>query len=277
MSGPAGDPAPPPVPSSGPSSGPPPGDDRPGRAARWWRPALLLAIFVATAVVAVSVGVPPVDEVRAWIAGAGWAGPLLWAVLYAGLSLTPVPVSLLAVAGGVLFGLGPGLPATLAGKLVGAAVGFALARRLGRGSVVRSLDGRTGRGAARLAALDDLVRRRGVIAVIGVRLAPVLPFSLMNMAWGLTAVRQRDYMVGTIVGAFPGTAALVAVGAYGADPGSLPFLLSLGGLGVLGLIGVVLARRRLRTEPSLAGGTATPAPTATSPGTSTGRGSPDDG
>ncbi|MEQ3552750.1 MFS transporter [Pseudonocardia nematodicida] len=122
-------------------------DVRPGSrpAARWWRPSLLVVLVAATAGVALSVGVPSVAEIRGWIGGAGWAGPLAWAAVYAALSLTPVPVSALAVAGGVLFGLNAGLPATLAGKPVGAAIGFALARRLGRAAVVGWLD-RRGRG-----------------------------------------------------------------------------------------------------------------------------------
>lgn len=211
--------------------------------ARLWRPVLLVALVGVAVVVAIAVGVPSVEQLRDGLAGTGWAGPLLWAALYAGLSLTPVPVSLLAVLGGVLFGFGEGLPATLAGKFVGAAVGFALARRLGRDTVLRLVD-RSGRGAERMAVVDDLVRRRGVLAVVGVRLAPVLPYSVLNLLWGLTAVRFRHYLLGTVLGVTPGTTALVAVGAFGTDPGSLPFLVSVAGLGVVVLTGVVLARRR---------------------------------
>lgn len=220
---------------------------------------MLAALVVAAVAVAVSVGVPPVAGIRGWLAGAGWAAPLVWAVLFAGLSLTPVPVSALAVAGGVLLGFGPGLPATLAGKLVGAAVGFALARRLGRATVLRGLD-RSGRRAARLAEADAVLHRQGLPAVIAVRLAPMLPFSVLNTVWGLTAVRWRHYLAGTAIGVTPGTTALVAVGAFGTEPGSWPFLLAVSALGLVVLTGVVLARRRL----SRAG--RTPAPGDPDPG-----------
>lgn len=215
--------------------------------ARWWRPVLLLTLVVLAGVIAVSVGIPSVDELRGRVAGYGWVGPVVWAVVLAGLSLTPVPVSVLAVAGGVVFGLGPGLPATLAGKVVGAAIGFAVARRLGRGTVLRWLD-RSGRGAARMAVVDDLVRHHGMLSVVAVRLAPVLPYSVLNLAWGLTAVRPRDYLVGTVLGVAPGTSALVAVGASGSEPGSLPFLISVAGLGLVVLAGVVLGRWRVRAS-----------------------------
>ncbi len=220
--------------------------------ARWWPPALLVLIVLVAIGVALVVGVPSLGEIRGWVAGAGWAGPVLYAVVYAGLSLTPVPVSVLSIAGGVLFGLGLGLPVVLAGAITGAVAGFALARRLGRGSMVR-LQERAGPGAARLSALDGLLRRRGLITMIGVRLAPVLPFAMLNMGCGLTAVRLRDYTIGSAVGMTPGAAAFVAVGAYGAEPGSLSFLLSVAGLAVVLVCAAVVARRRRSPGQSIAG------------------------
>ena len=220
------------------------------RAVRWWRPVLLVLVVVAAAVVAVVVGVPPLATVRGWVGAAGWAGPVLYAALYAGLSLTPAPASVLSIGGGVLFGLGIGLPVVLAGAVTGAVGGFVLARHLGRGGVERLAE-RAGAGAARLARLDELLRRRGLLTMIGIRIAPIIPFAVLNMACGLTAVRSRDYVVGSAIGMVPGAAAFVAVGAYGADPGSLPFLLSLGGLAVVLVAGAVVARRRrpARAEP----------------------------
>jgi uncharacterized membrane protein YdjX (TVP38/TMEM64 family) len=205
-------------------------------------------VLAATGV-AVAVGVPPLEDVRGWVAAAGWAGPVLYAAVYAGLSLTPVPVSVLSVAAGMLFGLGTGLVVSLAATFTAAAIGFALARRLGRGSMIR-LQQRDGPTSARLRALDGLLRRRGLLAVVGVRLAPLLPFAVLNMGCGLTAVRLRDYAIGTVIGMAPGETALVAVGAHGAEPGSLPFLLSVGGLALVVVLGVVVARRHRATRPA---------------------------
>lgn len=209
------------------------------------RLALLGVLVLALVAVALLVGVPPLAEVRAWIDGAGWAGPVLYAALYAGLSLTPAPASVLSIGGGVLFGLALGVPVVMAGAITGALVGFGLARRLGRDSVER-LQARAGVGAARLAQLDALLRRRGRLAIIGIRLAPVVPFAVLNMACGLTALRFRDYAVGSAVGMLPAVTAFVAVGAYGGDPGSLPFLVSVGGL-----LAVVLVARMTVSGPPM--------------------------
>lgn len=196
-----------------------------------------MLVVVGGAAIVVTLGVPPVEEIRGWAQRVGWAGPLLFAALYAGLSLTPAPVAVLSIGAGVLFGLPVGTGAVMVGALAGSAIGFGLSRVLGRATVERF-------GGERLARLDGLLRRRGLLAVIAVRLVPLLPFTALNYACGLTAVRTRDYLLGTALGIAPGAAAYVTIGAYGAIPGSTPFLLAIGGLAVLAILGVVVGRRR---------------------------------
>lgn len=81
--------------------------------------------------------------------------------------------------------------------------------------------------------MDALLRRRGLLAVIGVRLIPVLPFTAINYAAGLTAVGTRDYVMGTAVGIVPGTVAWVALGSYGTEPASWPFAAAVAALVLL--------------------------------------------
>jgi len=206
----------------------------------WLRPAVLVALVATGAVIALTVGVPPVTEIRTWVGLAGLAGPALFVLLYAGLTLTPVPASLLGVAGGVLFGLPVGLSVVLTGAVLGAVAGFAGARWLGRDTVRRF-------AGPRLRRLDELVHRRGLLAVLGARLVPLVPFTTLNIVLGLTAVGWRDYVVGTVVGILPAATAYVTIGAFGADPGSTPFLLAVGGLVTLAA-GSVLATRHRRNR-----------------------------
>ncbi len=223
-------------------SAPAAGSDVPAsRPARWWiRPALLALLLAAGTAVVLTVGVPPVEEIRAWVEAAGWAAPVAFVVLYAALTLTPAPATVLSIAAGLLFGVAGGLAVVLTGALASAIGAFGLSRTLGRGAVERV-------DSERLRRLDGMLRRRGLLAVIGVRLVPLLPFTALNYACGLTAVRVRDYVLGTAVGILPGAAAYVTVGAYGAQPGSAPFLIALGGLVVLTVGGLVVSRRRRST------------------------------
>jgi uncharacterized membrane protein YdjX (TVP38/TMEM64 family) len=201
--------------------------------------AITLAVFVAVAIaVGFLVPLPELEAVRDWTAELGVVGGVGFALLYAAVTLTPAPKNVLSVAAGLAFGFGWALAAVYGGALLGAAAAFALGRGLGRDAVERY----TG---ARVARLDDLLRRRGLLAVIGVRLIPVLPFTAINYGAGLTAVRRRDYALGTALGIIPGTVAYVALGAYGLELG-WPAWTAIGVLGALTLAGAVFAGVRRR-------------------------------
>lgn len=203
--------------------------------------AIALGVFVTVAVaVGFLVPLPELDQVQAWVAELGWLGAAAFALLYAGITLTPAPKNVLSIAAGLAFGFGTALALVYAGALLGAAAAFGLGRWLGRDAVERY----TG---ARIARLDDLVRRRGLAAVIGVRLIPVIPFTAINYGAGLTAVRRRDYALGTAIGIIPGTAAYVALGSFGLELG-WPAWLAIGVLGALTIGGAIWAERRRRTQ-----------------------------
>ena len=203
----------------------------------WVRLALLSALLATGVVVAVVVGVPPVEDIRAAVALAGWAAPVAYAAAYAAITLTPATAAALSVTAGVLFGVPLGLTVVMAGAVTSACVAFALARGLGRAAVAAA-------AGARLARLDRLPRRRGLLAVLGVRLVPLLPFAPLNYACGLVGVRWRDYVPGTALGILPGCAFSVTLGAYGSTPTSAPFVAAVAGVVLLSAGGFVMARRR---------------------------------
>lgn len=213
-----------------------------GRA--WWvRPALLIVLVLAGTALLVATGVPSIEEIRGWTSAAGWAAPVTFALLYAALTLVPAPATVLSIAAGVLFGLPLGLAAAMSGAVLGAMIAFGLSRWLGRSAVARI-------PSERLAWLDRKLSRRGLTAAIGIRLVPVIPFPALNYACGLTGIGVRDYLLGTVVGIIPSAAAYTTIGAYGADPGSVPFLLAVGGVAALLIGGFVVSRRR-RTRPAV--------------------------
>jgi uncharacterized membrane protein YdjX (TVP38/TMEM64 family) len=212
---------------------------------RWVRPALLVLLVAAGGLVAATVDLPPVTEIRAWVRTAGWAGPVLYAVGFTAVSLTPAPATVLTVGAGALFGWWVGLPVALAGALGGAYLGFAVARLLGR-SAVQGLVG------SRAARLEDVLRRRGLLAVIAIRLVPTGPFAMVNTACGISAVAARHYVIGTALGMLPGIGAFVAVGAFGATPWSTPFLVAVAALAALVVGGALLGRRRARRNQPVA-------------------------
>jgi len=209
-----------------------------------WRAAIFVAFVISVVVVGVAVPLPSLEKIRAAASDAGWWGAAAFVIGYGLVTLTPIPKNVVSIAAGLTWGLGVGVLLVYLGALIGAGLAFIIGRALGRDAVERF----TG---ARVARVDEVLRRRGLVALIGVRLVPVLPFTVINYTAALTGVRRRDYAIGTMVGILPGTLAYVAVGAYGTTLG-WPFYLAAGGLGALTVAGVIYSviwrRRRNRRD-----------------------------
>ncbi|GHJ59414.1 TVP38/TMEM64 family protein [Nocardioides sp. OK12] len=205
---------------------------------------VLLALVALAVGLQLSVGLPSQAELRSTLDGLGaWAVPAFVAA-YAAVSLLPAgPTAVMTVLGGLLLGFGTGLAAVLAAAVLGAVAAFFVSRLLGR-DAVRSLTGQ------RFASLDDRVRDNGFATVLLARLIPLVPFSTANYAFGLTSVSTRSYAGATALGIVPGSAVYVAVGAFGTDPGSPPFLLAIAALVLLTVLGVWRQRRTRGAAPS---------------------------
>ncbi len=159
-------------------------------------------------------GTPDIAAMRSRVDAAGPWGPILFFAIYAGLALMPVPKAVLTAAGGALFGLWVGAGLSLAGALVGAVVSFGAGRLLGREAVDSLIRGR-------LARVDGLLADHGLAAVLIVRLVPIVPFTAINYASGLSGVKSRHYVLGSAIGMMPGSLAYAALGAYGTNPWGL--------------------------------------------------------
>lgn len=88
----------------------------------------VLAIFVVVVtVLAVLVDVPSVAQLRDRYAATGLLGGVAFALLYAVLSLLPLPATVFTIAAGAVFGLGRGVPIVILGASLGAFAAFFLA------------------------------------------------------------------------------------------------------------------------------------------------------
>jgi phospholipase D1/2 len=146
-------------------------------------------------------------------------------------SLVAMPISLLILATAFVFGSLEAFVYALAGSLLGAGATFWIGHALGRGTV-RRLAGR------RLNALTRLLRRRGVLAVITVRVLPVAPFTVVNLVAGAAQVSPRDFFIGTVLGMAPGIAAIAI---FSERLSAVVFEPSLANLGWLALVLAIIA------------------------------------
>ncbi|MBR1168627.1 VTT domain-containing protein [Bradyrhizobium liaoningense] len=142
-------------------------------------------------------------------AQSGWGPPFaIAAFVLGGLVIFPVLVLIAATAAA----LGPwlGFVTAMAGVLLSALMLFAIGRFLGRERLQRLL----GRRAARI---QERVVGKGILAVVVIRMIPIAPFSLVNVAAGASTLPLRDFMVGTLLGMMPGILAMAVLGAQIAD------------------------------------------------------------
>lgn len=206
--------------------------------------ALLVALVVGGVVASLVLG-DDLETVRSAVRDAGPWGGLVFVVAHVVICLVPVPRTLLSLLAGALFGVAGGIALSLVASWAAAAVTFAIARGVGR-EAVASLAG------PRVARVERLLDEQGLVAVVVARLTPVAPFVLTNYGSGLSAVRGRDYALGTLVGVVPGSVAWATVGgSAGTDPTTL---LAGATVGVVLLVvtlalGRRLGRRRLAGAP----------------------------
>jgi len=147
-----------------------------------------------------------------WIEGLGFAGYVIFAVMYALFTVLFLPGFILTVGAGAVFGLGPAFVAVSIGSTVGACLAFLLGRFFARGMIESKVAGNE-----RFAAIDRAVGKQGWKIVFLTRLSPVFPFNLINYAYGLTKVPFWHYALASWIGMMPGTLLYVYVGSLSGD------------------------------------------------------------
>jgi uncharacterized membrane protein YdjX (TVP38/TMEM64 family) len=127
-------------------------------------------------------------------------------LLYVGVTALSLPVAAaMSLVAGALFGrwLGTGLVSVAA--TLGATGAFLASRYLFRNWV-------RGRLGDRLKRIDAGVERDGSYYLLSLRLVPLFPFWIINLAMGLTTMRVLPYMLVSWAGMLPGTFLYVNAG-----------------------------------------------------------------
>ena len=166
-----------------------------------------------------------------------------WAALaYIGLfTLLPAfffPVAVLALAGGLLFGLWRGAVYTFIGAVLNCSLMFFLARYAGRSRVEVLL-------AKKLSPQwrQRLSGNTGFALLVILRLIPAVPYNLINYAFGLTAMPFRTYILASAIGIIPGTFAFINIGDKALDVTDPNFWIAIGLLVLLLAVTAFLGKK----------------------------------
>ena len=171
----------------------------------------------------------------------------LFVALYAVAMIIGIPTVIFTIVGGGVFGLLPGTVHSVLGATLGAWGACWLSRYLLRPWAERQFSRNP-----TLQKFQKGIERQALFFVIAVRLSPVTPFNIENYLFGLTAIRWRPYVVGTVVGIVPGTLAYSWVGATGMDAlqggSTISFLLAISFLMVLSMLPMFISYWRMRQK-----------------------------
>jgi uncharacterized membrane protein YdjX (TVP38/TMEM64 family) len=141
-----------------------------------------------------------------------------------------VPVTLLIAVTGIVFGPYYGALYAITGSMLSAALTYGLGAWIGR-DTVRELLG------ARINRLSRRIAKRGILAVMVVRVLPVAPFIVVNVVAGASHIGLRDFLLGTLFGMAPGIVLTVTFAHHLAEAARRP---TAGTIAVLVLVGLIL-------------------------------------
>ena len=204
--------------------------------------AVLLVLLIALAALTwkLSTWLTPQQLQQALQQTGGWA-PVLYIGLFVLLPAFFFPVAVLALAGGLLFGLWWGSVYTFIGAVLNCALMFLLARYVGRSQVQRLVEQKLSPQWQRRLQMAD--GKEGFLLLIILRLIPAVPYNLINYTFGLTGISFSSYLLASAIGIIPGTFAFINIGDKTLEAGSPSFWIAIGLLvlllAVTGLLGTV--------------------------------------
>ena len=133
-----------------------------------------------------------------------WIYPAILAAFVLG-GIVLFPVTVMIAVSGMLLGPWTGWFYAMLGSMLSAWIGHTTGGWLG-GSPVRNISGRAFR------AVSQALKSQGVIAVAALRMVPVAPYTVVNMAMGAAGVSARVFLAGSFLGMLPGTFVLTMLG-----------------------------------------------------------------
>ncbi|RMD90157.1 MAG: TVP38/TMEM64 family protein [Alphaproteobacteria bacterium] len=196
-----------------------PGDERASQGA--WRRWFPLAVFLLLLALAYLSGLyrylsfatlrEHLDSLQAMIAAHRFVAVVALVVFYAILAAFSFPaMSLVTIAAGMLFGLWTGFLAVVVGASIGATLLFLIVRTALGDSLRR-------KAGPWLARFESGFQADEFHYLLALRLIPVFPFWVVNIAPAILGMRLRNFVLATMLGIIPGTFVYVWVGVGAAE------------------------------------------------------------
>ena len=181
------------------------------------------------------------QEIQTALEGLGIWAPLAYMGLFVVLPAFFFPVAVLALAGGLLFGLWKGAVYTFIGAVLNCSLMFWMSRHIGRSRIETLIQSKLSpQWQNRLAKLGG---RDGFLFLVILRLIPAVPYNLINYAFGLTGMPWGTYILASAIGIIPGTFAFINIGDKVLDVASPDFWIAIGLLVLLLVVTGLLGKK----------------------------------
>jgi uncharacterized membrane protein YdjX (TVP38/TMEM64 family) len=146
-------------------------------------------------------------SLRGFVASHPVAAPVAFTLLYVAVTALSIPeAALLSIVGGLLFGTVLAAICVVLGATAGAVLLFLIARSALAAPLRR-------RAAPLLERIRPGLERDGFSYLLSLRLLPIVPFWLVNLAPALVGMRPAPFFLATLVGIIPGVLFFVSLGA----------------------------------------------------------------
>lgn len=199
---------------------------------------IILTIFIVVASFFI-IKYLPLERVRAIIKSGGAFAPLIYILLFSILPIFFFPVPVLALAGGLAFGVWKGSFYTIIGASINCILMYLIAKYIGKEQVDRYLEKHLSEDVKkRIASKETDI---GFYLFV-LRLTPIIPYNLINYMSGLLDIDLKKYIIISILGIMPGTAVYLNMGDKAINYKSKEFVLSVVFMVVLVILANLLTK-----------------------------------
>lgn len=179
-------------------------------------------------------------SIREWVNSFGVFAPIAYIFVWAILPIFFFPVPILALAGGLSFGLWDGTLYTIIGAMINSTFMFYIAKFLAKDMVSGYLERKMPKSWwDKFNKAND---KEGFLIVFICRLIPIMPYNVINYVSGLTNIRFFNYSLATFLGILPGTVIFLNVGDKALDVKSPEFMMSIVLVVILIVVSVLLGK-----------------------------------
>lgn len=139
------------------------------------------------------------EQIRQYLKDFGIWAPLIFIILYT-VGTIFIPSTPFMTIAGILFGFKYGFIYAIIGGFLSSIIVFIISRKLGKERVESILEHKY---LKPLGKYNERLGSGGAWDLILLRMAPIMPFNVLNILMGVSRIKTGDYIIGTVLGLTP--------------------------------------------------------------------------